>query len=296
MYGLATDRTKKIAKILAKICITVLALYVVYQKIDTNRFVQIIKSVNPAWLALALIAFNLSKILSAYRLNSFFKNIELIINDALNIRLYYIGMFYNLCLPGGIGGDGYKVYWLNKHFKAKVKELVLATLIDRISGLIALCFLFIILFKFIADTGKFHLDTLSWFALVSIYPLFWIATERFLARFKPSFITTNIQSLGVQVLQLICAIFVLISLGVHHQFMEYQAVFLVSSVVAILPFTIGGIGARELVFVQSASLLNIEVNTAVAFSMLFFIITALSSFSGVFINLGQQNRNISELS
>lgn len=296
MYWLGTDQTKKIAKVLAKICITVLAIYVVYQKIDTNRFVQIIKSVNLAWFALALITFNLSKILSAYRLNTFFKNIELIINDALNIRLYYVGMFYNLCLPGGIGGDGYKVYWLKKFFKAKVKDLVLATLIDRISGLIALCFLFIILFKFIANTSKFHLNTLSWLGLISIYPLFWIATERFMAKFKPSFIATNIQSLGVQVLQLICAVFVLISLGVHHQYMEYQAVFLVSSVVAILPFTIGGIGARELVFVQSASLLNIEVNTAVAFSMLFFIITALSSFSGAFLSLGQNHRNVSELS
>jgi glycosyltransferase 2 family protein len=293
---LVTDRTKKIAKILAKICITVLAIYVVYQKIDTQKLFQIIKSVNIAWFALALITFNLSKILSAYRLNTFFKNIELIVNDALNIRLYYIGMFYNLFLPGGVGGDGYKVYWLRKYYKSKVKDLVLATLIDRISGLIALFFLFIILFIVIIDNSKYHWGFLNWFGLIAIYPIFWIAIQWLIPKFKSSFLTTNIQSLSVQVLQLICAMFILISLGVQQQYLEYQAVFLVSSVVAVLPFTIGGIGARELVFVQSSNLLNIEINTAVAFSILFFTITAISSFSGAFLNLKSQDKNINELS
>jgi uncharacterized membrane protein YbhN (UPF0104 family) len=58
--------------------------------------------------------------------------------------------------------------------------------------------------------------------------------------------------------------------------------FLLSSVVAVLPFTIGGIGARELVFIFGADYLLIDKNTAVAFSILFFIITAVSSLSGIF--------------
>jgi len=58
--------------------------------------------------------------------------------------------------------------------------------------------------------------------------------------------------------------------------------FLLSSAIAVLPFTIGGIGARELVFIFGADYLFIDKNTAVAFSILFFVITAISSFTGIF--------------
>ena len=60
-----------------------------------------------------------------------------------------------------------------------------------------------------------------------------------------------------------------------------MTLFLLSSAVAVLPFTIGGVGARELVFIFGANYLLIDKNTAVAFSILFFVITAISSFTGI---------------
>ncbi len=65
-------------------------------------------------------------------------------------------------------------------------------------------------------------------------------------------------------------------------YIEYLTLFLLSSIVAVLPFTIGGVGARELVFIFGANYLMIDKNTAVAFSILFFMITAVSSFTGIF--------------
>lgn len=286
---MAAERNKKIAKIFIKILITFLAIYFVYHKIEVGKLLEIIKNVDKAWLFLAFIIFNLSKVLSAYRLNTFFKDINLIVYDKLNIQLYYVGMFYNLFLPGGIGGDGYKVYCLNKIYKTKVKDLILATLMDRVSGLIALLFLFVVLIVMLKINNALWMSVFSWIVLLSIYPIFWIIIKCFIARFRSSLLSTNIQSLGVQMLQLVCAIFILIALGVDQKYIEYQAVFLISSVVAVLPFTIGGIGARELVFVQSAQILNIEINTAVAFSMLFFVITAISSLVGIFFNTNFQD-------
>lgn len=64
--------------------------------------------------------FNISKIISSIRLNRYFKDINLSLSQTYNLKLYYLGMFYNLFLPGGIGGDGYKIYIikniLNKKF------------------------------------------------------------------------------------------------------------------------------------------------------------------------------------
>ncbi len=73
------------------------------------------------------------------------------------------------------------------------------------------------------------------------------------------------------------------ALGIHTQILEYQFVFLLSSVVAVLPLTIGGVGARELVFIWSHDYMGIDKNAAVAFSLLFFLITALVSLSGIFL-------------
>jgi uncharacterized membrane protein YbhN (UPF0104 family) len=56
-------------------------------------------------------------------------------------------------------------------------------------------------------------------------------------------------------------------------------------VVAVLPFTVGGVGARELVMIMGYTYLPINPNSAVAFSLLFFLITALSSFLGAFLQV-----------
>jgi len=54
---------------------------------------------------------------------------------------YYIGMFYNLFLPGSVGGDAYKVFLLHEQGVGRTKPLILATLLDRLSGLAMLALL-----------------------------------------------------------------------------------------------------------------------------------------------------------
>ncbi|MEP0712640.1 MAG: lysylphosphatidylglycerol synthase domain-containing protein, partial [Algoriphagus sp.] len=56
-----------------------------------------------------------------------------------------------------------------------------------------------------------------------------------------------------------------------------------SSIVAVLPLTIGGVGARELVFVYAHTYAGIDEATAVAFSLIFFLITAMVSLTGSMI-------------
>jgi len=273
-----------ILKFLIKVVLTALAVYVVIRKIDLAETKRILLTANLFWLFLALIIFNLSKWISAVRLNLFFRRIGLNLAFKYNLILYYVGMFYNLFLPGGIGGDGYKVYLLNKKFGTPVKSLIGATLLDRINGMVALIFLAILLFLFV----DFNYGGISWSyyllgLMIITYPVFYLFVRLFFRRFSQSFLKPNVASFGVQVSQLICAMLILWSLDIHTLYIEYLVLFLLSSIVAVLPFTIGGIGARELVFIFGANYLLIDKNTAVAFSLLFFILTAISSFSGTFL-------------
>lgn len=282
--------TKKKIKIVLKLALTGLALYLVFRKIDTNQLWQITKAIRWAWLLPGILFFMLSKVFTAFRLNLYFKNINLHISEKLNIRLYLIGMFYNLFLPGGIGGDGYKVYLLNKHFQTPVKTLVQASLLDRLGGLVAIVFLSVVLVLPVDLLLPFE-SQIPWEILVVaallVFPTFWLVQKLMFKAFLPSFWKANSFSLVGQLAQLVCAFFILKSLGINENFLAYQLVFLLSSIVAVLPLTIGGVGARELVFIYAHSYAGIEEATAVAFSLIFFLITAMVSLvgSGVKVDL-----------
>ena len=276
-----------ILKFIFKVVISGLAMYVVIRKIDLYQTWQILSQAGSGWLFLAVVAFNLSKYISSRRLNAFFRSTGLHLSVLYNLKLYYVGMFYNLFLPGGIGGDGYKVYLLHRSYKTGVRQLIAATLLDRISGLIALVCLalflgFFIDLSFIGPWAGWALAGI----LVLMYPGYYIFLRLFFKNFKGIFNRSNLLSLMVQLAQLLSAFFILKALQVSGLYVEYMTLFLLSSIVAVIPFTIGGIGARELVFIFGSDYLLIDKNTAVAFSILFFVITALSSFTGIFFETG----------
>lgn len=275
---------KKRIKLLLKILLTGAALYLVFNKIDTKTTWQVIQSAHVGWLVLAWVFFIVSKVFSAFRLNRYFQDIGLELPQIKNLKLYAIGMFYNLFLPGGIGGDGYKVYLLNKIHGAPVKKLIHCVLLDRGNGLAVLLWLMFGLMLFL-DLEWGYPISLFWLGLLAMLALpfgFYLVMYLFFRPFMASIPTSTGYSFLNQVLQLFSAYFILAALEVEQQFVTYLFVFLVSSTVSVLPLTIGGVGARELVFVYAHDLVGIDRNVAVAFSLLFFLITVLTSLSGIF--------------
>lgn len=277
-----TTKLKKRLKLLIQLVVAALAIYFVVGQIDLEAFKSQLLSVKPGWLILAVLAFNASKILSAFRLNYFFRALGLKLGEAYNLKLYYLGMLYNQVFPGGIGGDGYKVYLLNKLYEAPVKKLVGATLIDRISGVVALGFLALVT-ALLGNTGSLMqgFDFLLWAGLVLAYPAYYVLVHYLFPTYKNVNHITNVQALGVQALQVLCAWLLLKSLGVSADAFDYFTLFLISSVAAALPISApGGIGVRELVMVTGAGMLNLDENAAVSIATLFFIITLFSSLLG----------------
>ncbi len=282
-------KKKKFLKLALKIALTGLAVYLVFRKINAQATWEAIQTANWSWLFLALVFFVFSKVLSAFRLNCYFRDLQIRLPEMANIKLYSIGMFYNLFLPGGIGGDGYKVYLLKKSHQKPVKPLLAAVLLDRINGLAVLVLLLFGLTLWVEiDLPEAWEKGIKGLALSGFFivPLgFWLMVRWWFPSFRSSIILTGGYSLLTQLSQLICAYFILLSLGITARILAYQFVFLLSSIVAVLPLTIGGVGARELVFIYSHDYMGIDQNAAVAFSLLFFLITALVSFIGAFIKV-----------
>ena len=87
--------------------------------------------------------------------------------------------------------------------------------------------------------------------------------------------------LAVQCLQMLCMGVLLVYVGapgVH--FLAYLAVFLISSVAATLPLSIGGLGMREATFLFGVNLVHLDPAYGVIASSLFFLMTVFSSLIG----------------
>ena len=128
----------KTLKLLLKIVVTILCFWYISTKIDFNKAFDAFLNANWIFLFLAVLSFLFSKLLAAFRLNINFRNINLNLPQWRNIKLYWLGMFYNLFLPGAISGDAYKVILLNRRYKVSLKKTTSAVLLDRFSGLLAL--------------------------------------------------------------------------------------------------------------------------------------------------------------
>lgn len=272
-------RAKSFIKLFIKIAVTAVCLWYVSKKIDWNKSLQTIKESDMGWLFLAMSFFVLSKVVSSLRLNNYFRNINLILSEKINLKLYWLGMFYNLFLPGGIGGDAYKVILLNRSYQYPAKQLTAAVLLDRISGVVGLAMLAAAYQYLIFKT--FY----SLLLLVAIVPgllLYYFFVKKVFPSFIKSFQSTLWLGIAVQALQVFCAYCIMQSLHIYQNQNAYILIFLLSSVIAILPFTIGGLGARELVFIWGSTQLMLSKDESVSISISFYLITLFVSFAGVY--------------
>ncbi len=279
-----TQRTKNILKLTLKLIVSGLGLWVVISKIDYAQALQILNRANPTWLALSLFAFNVSQWVSTYRLNGFLHAEGVPIGYWDNLRLYYQGMFYNLFLPGGIGGDGYKVFALNNHFKTPVKYLIRALIFDRGSGFVFLLMLALAMANFITPASMYPwIFPAALGGIAAVFLTFYFLIKIFFPVYYPILWSTNFRAGMVQSLQIVGALFIFLALGVDRALIDYLVLFQISSIVIMIPITIGGVGAREMVFFYGPSFLSVNANLGVVFSVLFFLVIAFSSLAGMFV-------------
>lgn len=268
------------AKLLLKLIVSGLCLWYVAGKIDWQESAQLLRQANAVWLVLAFACFMLSKLLSAIRLQLYFDNIGLPLLYKKSFALYWLGMFYNLFLPGGIGGDAYKVLLLRKtHPEISSKHTGSAVLIDRISGVAGLGILLAIAWYIIAKPA-WHAYSILAAAALGLIAFYWIV-RRWFPVFLQSFESTLLLGLVVQLFQVACVLCIIKSIDSGEAMLPFVFLFLLSSIVAIFPFTIGGLGARELVFLWGSQQFSVQQNEAVLISLIFYLITVAGSLPGI---------------
>ncbi len=288
-------------KLVFKILLSAAALYYVFSKINIQQTLNTVKDINLAVLSLSVIIYACSQIFSSLRLNTLYKYVPVQIKAVENIKLYWLGMFYNLFLPGGIGGDGYKVYLINKHFNTSVKRLIGTIFADRLSGLCAIT-TYICLFTYFINYDLSSVEEpqngiafihhfIVWIAqylkyFIVLIPFIAIAYYLYIRTFsshlKPATFKVLGFSLIIQALQMVAAIIILKSMGAElsGRREDYLFLFMLSSVMSAIPISLGGLGLREITFMFGSQYLGLNQDHAVALSLIFYLMTLFVSLFG----------------
>lgn len=273
-------KIKKIGLNILKLGVSVAAIWWVMSKISFKEVLVVISNANFYYLFGAIFFLFISLVFQAFRQNLSFKNTGANISQSLNMKIYWLGMFYNLFLPGGIGGDGYKVYLVNKYRKNGLKKNIGAMFVNRISGLVAIGMITVALYYL----SGLHVayGKAAWIGIPAVYAFYLFVLRFFFKSFFKIHAGLFWWSLALQIMQFFSGLFILFSFHQTTDLFDYLFLFFVSAIATALPITIGGIGAREMVFLVGAKTLELNSELCIALSLMFFLISAIISFGGLY--------------
>lgn len=230
--------------------------------------------------------------------------------------LYLIGSFFNNLMPGIIGGDAVKAYYLNKALKERYKERetedsspinhhsslsVASVFMDRYIGFVSLLIIAIIAYPF--GFGIFRGSYIEWVLPIiiaafiigsSILFVFRIGNRiRFMTGFyeylksyrgeKGMLLKCLILSLILQ-LVIICSAYVISKgVGIDVPFYFLSIIIPIISVISSMPISISGLGVREASFILLLSPLGISHAQAITLSLAWFLSFAAGSLPGFFL-------------
>ncbi|WP_454800943.1 lysylphosphatidylglycerol synthase transmembrane domain-containing protein [Mucilaginibacter phyllosphaerae] len=274
------DTLWNITKVVLKFAVTGALLYYVFSKVPLQAVKLRLIHANYWWMFAALLCFFASMIMSSWRLSSFFKSIKLKLDPRFNFRLYLLGLFYNFLLPGGIGGDGYKIYLLNKNYKLPAKKVFWAIMFDRLSGLWAIGLITVALI-FLIPQIDIHIGIpLSIFIVASA--IYYFVAYKFFRDYTHYFWQAHLKALAVQSLQVTAIVFILFGQNFTGKFSPYLLSFLISALATIIPISVGGAGIRETVFQQLSRVFPMDMDLAVFLPISFYLISIIVAVSGIY--------------
>jgi glycosyltransferase 2 family protein len=229
------------------------------------------------------------------------------------LGFYFVGMFFNLFLPTGIGGDIFKIHFLSRGISRKFAA-TLTILGDRFFGLASMVLIGAVflgvqpgLLPTPFVTGMIVSGSAILLALAGM-PLILRALKRIdfsILRAVPSSITQLLKpktlfpilglSLCLQALGMGAVALMGRGMEIHVSLAFYFVALPIINIMAMVPITFNGIGVREGAFVYLFGLKGIEPELAMALGLLFFSIqVATGLIGGVAYAFGLHRRSIHE--
>jgi uncharacterized membrane protein YbhN (UPF0104 family) len=273
------SRKKKYGKLALKLGVTILLIVLVVKKTDISETKRIFQHSHPQWLFLATGIYFCSFLVSNIRSRAFLNGIGIRLPFAEGMKLYLRGTVYNIILPGGGGGDGYKILALRKTYGVPAKKIFWAFFFERLSGLWAigalLAGLGFIIPKHFADP---ILLLLAFAIATMVYAL---VMKRFFSEYAGGFATKHLLSAGIQCLVMASVSCILFAQQIPFSLPAYLFSFQSSTIVSVLNIGLSGLGVREFAMSYASDLLSTDPALSVYVATTFWIISTLASLPGL---------------
>jgi uncharacterized protein (TIRG00374 family) len=220
-----------------------------------------------------------------------------------------MGLFLNNFLPGGVGGDAFRLY-AGSRITGRLQDFAATIFYERIlsySSLIVLglgsliiranysedrLFWLLLGFIFLCLIGVFAFLTLPGFAvlvnkIIDRYPLMqklrlknWLESFRFKVKHPAMLIGVFFFSFLIQFIEVFSFRLVANAIQIPVQLTDLFLFVPLLYLAVLLPFSINGMGIREMIFLFFASQWGISQPEAVAFSLTVFTLTLAGSLIG----------------
>lgn len=288
-------KANRIVFLILKLTVSSVLLYIVLSRTEPEQVFSTLKGMNPYAFISAILLSLFAQFISTLRW-------KLLLPVTLGIKklfpLYMIGSFFNTILPGLIGGDAVKAFYLYRSIGRG--SLTLSSIfMDRYLGFVMLIAICAIAFPFCYS--YFRNSPVVWM-LPFIVLTFIIASLlvfglrlgkriKILAEFYDYFHSYRNQK-GVIIKALLISAFVQFSsilavyilalgIGEHVPFLACLIFLPLIIMFTALPISISGIGVREGAFVLFFGLIGIRPGVATALSLSWFLATATGSLLGL---------------
>ena len=174
--------TIKYLKIFFKLAIAVLAIWVLFktEKLSKESFIKLFQTNNIPFLFLSGLAFISSQLLATSRLILLLRAIDLRIRYSFGLKLTMIGNFFSFVIPGTVGGDIVKGYYLIDKEESNKGRSSGIIIMDRVLGFFAIVSFAIVAITYLLQKDIVKLDSyhrelhLLVIAICSLFSLFMV--------------------------------------------------------------------------------------------------------------------------
>lgn len=271
------------------------ALALIFRKADPGHVLPLLQRVGLPVFGLAVLLYIVMQMLSTFRWRMLMP--ERYPFGRL-FSLYMIGSFFSSFLPGLIGGDAVRAYYLNKDAR-NLSATLGAVFLDRYIGFVSLMLIGMLAFPF--SLPSFGDTPYRWlmpavflaFTLGSVL-FFWLRIGRrfgVIARFyeyfgfisgrKGTIAAALIISGCIQILNFLSVLIIALRMGADVSLLELSVFLPLVIAISSMPISISGIGIREGSFVVLLGMIGIAPEVATSLSLAWFFSVLMGSLPGL---------------
>jgi uncharacterized protein (TIRG00374 family) len=304
-------RLRKGLLLAGKILVSGVCILYVLHAIDIPAFVGTLTSAIWQWFLLALVLLLIGQIVNAVRWAVLSRPLGLPGGWADYIKLYFVGAFFNAFLPGVIGGDVVKAYYLSRDTRQVARPMT-SVFMDRnvgVGGLLSVGCVSSLLHP--VSLGETPLTPILVTLLAGYVLLNWAIlsprVHRFtigvLDRIGLAFFSKRLHNLfeafgvyrhcprrvglmlmlaaGVHLFSYVAIFFIGKSLGAQVPLHYYLVFIPVIAIISMLPISVGGLGVRETAFLTLFGSVGLPAEQSVSLGLLWYVIVLLIGVPGI---------------